>query len=313
MGGEISNLNATQEAEADGEQIPRLIEELLRRTEILDNRARTLKSKRDDMNVEAKKFSVVRDNLNEKVRDLMKEMTVHRRNRDRLNDEVRSVKEIREEQNREVGKFEKTLAALKRDKMVNKGFPLPRLKSDLRALEFNQMTLVLSTEKEKALVEKIEDLQKKIKGREEVMEKDKELRDLMGKLGSKRDEAEKAHSNVTELADEAQREHEAMESCFSQIVELRSRADKAHKSFLESRKKADELHEEYISLVKEIHEIKDKVSELRIKQRALAQKRAKKRAEESANEVLAKLKSGEKLSTNDLLTLQRVGAGKRDK
>jgi uncharacterized coiled-coil DUF342 family protein len=309
----VDQEHAELEAEVDVEQISDRIEELLRRGDILDRRANSLKSKRDEMNAESKKFSAVRDNLNERVKALMKEMTDHKGNRDRLNDEVRKAKEIREEKNREVGKLERKLSTLRKDKMVDKGLPLPKLRSELRAMEFNQQTLVLSPEKERALVDKIEELQRQIRERDEEIEKDKELKGFLDSLRSKRSEAEEAHSKVTELADAAQREHEAMESTFNQIVELRSRADKAHRSFLDARKKADGLHEEYISLVKEIRDIRDEVSDLRARQRALALKKAKREAEESANEVLAKLRSGKKLGTDDLLTLQKAGANKRER
>ncbi|MCD6383260.1 MAG: phosphoserine phosphatase, partial [Thermoplasmata archaeon] len=114
------------------------------------------------------------------------------------------------------------------------------------------------------------------------------------------------HREVNRLADEAQRYHEKMSELFSKADEKRKEADKAQEKFVETKKRADEEHKLHIELIHQVHDL-DKILY------GIKKKRRGKRPKEEldlkaqAQKIYEKFKAGEKLSTEDLMILQKAG------
>ncbi len=269
--------------------------------------AEKARRRRDELNEKTREWVDKRDALNGQVRDFVDQATSHREARDRLNAEVRRTKEERDRWNRRVAELTDELKELRRTRMPRGGSQVGRLRRDLKALEFRQMTSVLPVDKERALVEEIQKLQAEVKRLEAALEEDEAVRGTLQELREAKEKAEAAHKRVGELAEEAQREHDAMTQLYEQGDELRGQADLAQEEFIRTKMLADEEHRKHIEHIRAVHDYDKIIYGFRLKSRQARESTEGVSAKQQAESIFERLKRGEKLSTEDLLTLQKSG------
>ncbi len=278
-----------------------------------------LERKRAETNAKADEFRAVRDRLNGESRARAEERAMlvdelraksaeaqdHRRHRDELNEEVREAKRLREEWNRKLQETSDRAAELKRLRTPRSGaIPVWRLRKDLKELEFRHMTSALTGEQEKRLIEEMKRLQSAIRAQEDELRQDPEIEKATAALEEARVEAERHHSAVGGLAEEAQREHEAMVKLYEEVDELRRKADEVQARLIEVKGQADEAHRSHITSIEEVRDIEKLLYAARGGHAPAAWADAEPPREE---DFLARLKKGEKVSTEDLLELQKTG------
>ncbi len=119
-----------------------------------------------------------------------------------------------------------------------------------------------------------------------------------------RDEAEKHHAAVGQLAEDAQLEHEAMVGLYELVDELRRQADEIQTKLITVKTAADEEHRAHISSIEEVRDLEKMLYAARGGRAPPNWADAEPPREE---DFLARLKKGEKVSTEDLLELQKSG------
>jgi uncharacterized coiled-coil DUF342 family protein len=276
--------------------------------EDLQNKANLLRKERDRLNDEARKHAEERDVFNAQVRGLVNEANEHKKRRDEMNEGVKRAKEARDEANKAADEANKAADALRRERMPegDANQSVAKLKKEARQLEFQQMTQVLTAAKEKALMDRLKEIGKLIREKEKLLKSDPELKSAIEKAEELKEKAEKAHAKVGEMAEKAQSEHDAMIKLYKQSDKLRKQADKLQERFVVAKMEADKIHKTYIEFVNAIHEIEDAAAGGPRDSAASAASRQEK-SEAAAELVFQKFKAGEKLSTEDLLTLQKAG------
>ena len=272
----------------------------------LQQRATMLRRERDRLNDEARKHAEERDGFNAQVRGLVNEANEHKKRRDEMNEGVKRSKEARDEANRAADEAAKNADLMRRERMPegNPGDSVAKLKKEARMLEMQHMTVVLTTSKEKALMERLKEIGKLIRAKESQLRSDPELKAALETADQLKEKAEKSHAKVGEMAEKAQAEHDAMIKLYKQSDKLRKQADKLQERFVVAKMGADKIHKAYIDVVNDIHYLEDEQSNARAGRPSEAQKE---RGEAAAELVFQKFKAGEKLSTEDLLTLQKAG------
>ncbi len=286
-----------------------LVEELIEKRERHNAEAEKHKRFRDKLNDETRSWVARRDELNAQAKEFLEMANSHRSRRDELNQEVREAKGDRDIWNRKVNELAEQLARKKREKMPRSGPTIGQLKKRLKDLEFQQMTSVLKPDKEKALIESIGELQKEVKEREAQLEKDDEVRGLMKDASEARERAEANHARVGELAEAAQKEHDAMVEIYEKSDAVRREADGAQENFIKSKLHADEEHHKHIEMIKQVHDFDKMLSGLRQREVITSPIRTvgRRTDQDEAKQVYERFKKGEKLSTDDLMTLQKSG------
>ncbi len=284
-----------------------LVEELIQKRERHNAEAERHKRLRDRLNDETRSWVARRDELNSQARGFLEIANNHRTRRDELNEEVREAKVQRDIWNKKVNELAERLARKKREKMPRGGPSIGQLKKRLKTLEFQQMTSVLKTDKEKVLIEAIAELQAEIKEKESQLEKDEEVKRLIQDAAEARDRAEHNHAMVGELAETAQREHDAMVEIYEKSDAVRKEADKAQENFIKCKLQADEEHQKHIEMIKQVHDFDKMLSGLKQRRIMVSTQSDKRTVREEAEEVYERFKRGEKLSTEDLMTLQKSG------
>lgn len=262
---------------------------------------------RDELNEKTREWAEKRDSLNSQVRKLIEEANAKRDSRDRLNAEVKEVKAKRDEWNRKFNELSDKASMLRREKMPKSGLSIRKLKAELRALEKKHMTSVLSVEKERALVEEISALSAKIQGMEREIEQFTEVRQAEAEARAAKENAETFHRKVAELAERAQAEHDAMLKLYEEADRLRKEADDAQEKFIETKLAADEEHREHIEHIRQVHDFDKIISGIRDRSRRARKEKDETSAKKEAEEIFEKFRSGEKLSTEDIMVLQKSG------
>ncbi|MCX6657284.1 MAG: phosphoserine phosphatase, partial [Euryarchaeota archaeon] len=262
---------------------------------------------RDELNDKTKEWAERRDDLNSQVRKLIDEANVKRESRDKLNSEVREAKAQRDEWNRKFNDLSDKAINLRREKMPKSGLSIRKFKAELRALEKKHMTSVMSADKEKALMKEMSQLDAKIKEIEREIEQFSEVKTAEKETRDAKDNAENFHRKVSESAEKAQIEHDGMLKLYEEADKARKEADSAQEKFIEAKLAADEEHREHIEHIRQVHDFDKIITGIRDKGRKARQEKDDTSARKEADEIYEKFRSGEKLSTEDIMVLQKSG------
>lgn len=294
-----------------------LVSGFLGKRETLNQQAHRLRTERDALNERTKFHAGKRDELNGQVRGIIDRANQHKAKRDATNQKVRETKVKRDELNRAAHAKAEELTNLRRERGQHHdaGVPLPKLRAEIQHLEYQQQTTVLTPQKEKALIERIGTLLKELKQREASYTESADLKSAFEEMKAAKTAAEEAHAHVTQLANEAQAEHDAMVQLFAEADGLRKLADAEQQEFVKHKVEADRVHKDYIEAVTSVRELDRVVHALRGGQGEPPQREgrqdqrneptAAQRAE--AEDIFEKFRKGEKLSTEDLIALQKGG------
>lgn len=284
-----------------------MLDELQLKREKENQEAERHRRRRDELNDKTHEWVDKRDELNAQVRALVEDATQHRIKRDELNAQVKLAKEERDQYNKKVNELFDVLSDVKRKKLPRGAVPESKLRRDLKALEFRQMTSVLSAEKERALIEEMARVQVEIKKLEKTLEENEEVAKVRDELKAARDKAEAAHKRVSELAEQAQAEHDQMSALYEKSDELRRQADQAQEEFIKTKMLADEEHRKHIEHIREVHDYDKIIHGIWMKSHKVPGQVEEVDAKKQAEEIYERFRKGEKLSTEDLMTLQKSG------
>ncbi len=263
----------------------------------LNNEFEKHRSRRELLNSRVREFARKRDGFNAKLRESRSQADEHKNKRDSTNEMIQSLKKERIETSDEIKSILREIKDIKDNLLGKKGPLLSKLKKQLRDLEFQQQTSVLSPAKERELVEHLSNLESEVKGREEILAKNKRLNQLITQLKETKQKEKKLKREMKAIAELAQIEHESMSALYKEVSKLRSKANEAQSMLIRTKDEADKEHANCIQLIEEIKALERGQRRTRVK---------KVDSEAQIASVYEKLKSGEKLSTEDFLLLQKA-------
>jgi len=283
------------------------IDDLISEKDKLQEEANKLKSDRNKLHDKSKDLSKKRDELNKSIRDIRNKISEHKKNRDELNKRVQHSKEQRNNLNKSYANTKKEIERLERERSLSSGTNIKTLKKQLRNLENEQMTQPMSPRKEKKLIEVISDLHSKIKEQEEKLNEDPKLKKAIEEEKIIRKKAEKQHDAVEKLASRAQEEHNNMITLVKQLENMIKQVNEIQEKIVTTKIEADKVHKAFIECVDKIHKLERDISTGKEKRRKTKKAEEKTATTNEANEIFERFKRGEKLSTEDLMTLQKAG------
>ena len=281
--------------------------ELIKKRNELNSDVEKHKRQRDDLNDEARGWIEKRDGLNAKAKEHAERASECKRNRDELNDKVRKSKEERDVWNKNFHRLEDKMDYLKKKKTPTGLITPEKLRKELSNLEFKQMTTVMNAGEERALIDRMGKIQKEIKRINTLLEKDEEVVTLTEEMKAAYNEAEGHHKAVEDFANRAQEEHDKMVALYEQSDAVRKEADVAQENFITAKLAADEEHRKHVELIKQVRDYDKMITGIRQKERLTRKSKDEDEAKKAAEEIYNKFKQGEKLSTEDLMSLQKAG------
>ena len=252
---------------------------------------------REEFNKTAREQRKIRDELNASLKENLNKAIEFRNERNDINKEVETAKKERNEANNKIKNLEWNSG--KRNKV--------RIENEIKKIDKIIETRVLDIKKENQLVKNANDLRKQLM---EIHEDES----VKAEADELRKQSEEAHERVIELSEKAQTAHEEMLKYFRKTDDIRTAADEAHKNFVQARKDAAAKHEEFKAILSDIHVINKKLGSNKPKRRKSDNKGssgANKNREEKqrAQEIFEKFKQGGKVSTEEILLLQKYNIG----
>ncbi|MBW6469985.1 MAG: coiled-coil protein [Methanosarcinaceae archaeon] len=283
-----------------------MLKELNDKKTTLREQSEESKNKRNDLNAQASILATKRNDLNKRTKDLINEAQEFKKLRDENNEKVKECKEQRDEINSRANAIFAKAEALRKDNNLG-GPSMKDIRKDIDRLEFSQQTEVMTTSKERELVGKITELQKLYNSKKAEIDDNTELKTVLDEAQAIRDEASIFHTTLSEYAQKAQESHDKMISTFKEADTVRAESDAAHKEFVKVQEEADEHHKKFIAAQKEIRDIDKEVRKLRKNETDSRKDGVREDAKKDAEDIFDKFKSGEKLTMENLMTLQRSG------
>ena len=310
---EEADTSVTDDEESDDDTEPLFsVEELesLSRSQLRELRkdyhkkAEVLRTKRDELNLLSQSHASDRNDLNVKAKEHMDNVHLYRDRRNGLNIEVGEIRDERREVSNGVNDLKDQFLRLKRKRFSGRNLPpVSRLRKQIQELEIKQMTTPLTTDKERALVDEIGSLQNKIKEHDNLIETDTEVLEARDNFREAEKIRRELGKKMQKSRQEAQVAHHTMKDSLRFNRQTRRKADAAQRLFVKAKEKADEVHNEYIEYLRGMQEI-DRMTASQGRSGSSVDQKA---SAASAEDLFAKFLAGEKLSTEQLMVIQKAG------
>jgi uncharacterized coiled-coil DUF342 family protein len=263
------------------------------------------KNHRNELNANASKFARERNTLNNQTREFVEEAQKNKDLRDKSNQEVLDIKGQRNEMNDKANVLFEDIEAFKKEHGTQKNRGVKELQKQIEYMEYRQQTEVFTTDKERELIDKIKQMKGQVRDQEAELEQNKEMRTKITEARDFRKAASDLHAKVTEVAELAQKHHDLMVESYRKADKSREAADAAHKSFVEAQESADAEHKSFIACQKELRDYDKVISGLRKKTKKVKVTKEQKAVRKEAESLFKNFRAGEKLTTDDILLLQR--------
>ena len=298
------------------EQILPKLEDLRK---IVDKKATKSRENRDGLNEKMREFIGTRNTYNSQVRELISEVQRQKVIRDDANGAVRTAKAERAEKNQLVRDAKQAIREMSPESHQEQGRGGRRgrrekedtpasLRRKIQILENEfEMGIHVGKNEDKAM-DRLKRMKRKLRDMSEKEDSNVELKDARASLQVAIDAQEAAHQEVTVAAESAQEAHDLMLKLSEEVDRLRDQADGSQAEVRRAKREADQAHQSYIVSLRCLHSILDIVRAHNNRGKVTESKSgtgAPARVE--VQDLMSKLMSGETLSTEELMALQRGG------
>ena len=283
---------------------------------IADRKASDNRDIRDGLNAKMKEHISTRNEFNTEVRNLISEVQTQKGIRDEANSAVRDAKSERAEKNQEVRDAKDKLRALSPDSERTGGQYDRRGKREKedtpaslrRKIETLEQQFEIGGhlgQNEDKLMKQLKRLKRKLRDMAEKEDSNVELKEARGKLREAIDAQEACHQIVVSTQETAQEAHNLMLRLSEEVDKLREQADASQAEVRRAKREADRAHQTYIVSLRCLHSILDIKRAIENRDAGAEEGGASARVE--VQDLMSKLMSGETLSTDELMALQRGG------
>ncbi|MEM4637458.1 MAG: hypothetical protein QXK76_00350 [Candidatus Woesearchaeota archaeon] len=230
--------------------------------------------------------------------------------RDSLTGVVKNTKLTKEEMESEIERIEEEIKKLKEEKKrltekLGVDDPL-KIKSNIRKIEFKIETEALSFEKEKELMKVLQKLKKQYDSSKSILQLNKKLDLLFRESKELKSQLDMTKKIVQASVRESQKHHHELIESTKEIDELRKKDSELEDKISKIKNEMHKIIEELDKRNLRVSEIKKLLNENNVQLKEDFEKANQQLLKHKDEEVKEKLKSGKKLTTEDLLILQRT-------
>ena len=276
------------------------------KSESLDEKLSIFREDRDTWNSKVKKYLTERNEINRQVKELITEVQNQKVIRDEANSKVKELKIIRAERST-------ILKQLRAELQEKKPVSEPK-KQEKRERKRNERTIRSDIDK-MDMKFNYGHFQGKEKNFEREMKKlYQELKDIKANkvenafselefnVRTAAKSQEEAHKLVEEAVTTAQESHDLMIELSEEVDRLRAKANSSQEGVIRSKREADLLHNKYVVSLRSIHSIQDLFKAMVAQEKNLDDDTGSKL---EVTDLMSRLMSGDTLSTDELMALQR--------
>jgi len=284
-----------------------------------DTQKKTVSSLRSELNTldeKIEKVFIAKRTVGSKIAEKLRGVKALRVERDELTKKVKEQKEERAKVQQELkGKVDvsKDLLKTKQDLQSKHDIrgDISMVQKEIERIEYKVQTEVMAFSKEQELMKRANQLRKKIEAAHVVREayeksrtSDKEVREL-------RKKNDEAHYGVQEHAAKSQKKHEEMQTLLKEVDVLRDEEKKFEEEIAPLKKQFEDVRTRLETELLKLNELgktlgvqRDETQRQREENVRQHKERAAQELESLSKGVEEKLKSGKKLTTQDLLLWQ---------
>ena len=273
----------------------------------LDEKLSEFREDRDSWNAKVKKYLTERNEINRQVKELISEVQNQKVIRDEANSKVKELKIIRAERStvlkqlradlQEKKPSEERQKIEKKDKKRNER----TIQAEMNKLEMRFELSHFPGKKEKDFGRQMKKLYQELK---EVKQQKKEnvFSELESQIRKAAKSQEEAHRLVEDAVTTAQESHDLMIELSEEVDRLRAKANSSQEGVIRSKREADLLHNKYVVSLRSIHSIQDLFKAMNAQERNVEDDDGGKL---EVTDLMSRLMSGDTLSTEELMALQR--------
>ena len=271
----------------------------------LDEKLSEFRDDRDNWNAKVKKYLTERNEINRQVKELISEVQNQKVIRDEANSKVKDLKIIR-------GERSSVLKQLRSELLEKR--PVEPKKAEKREKKRNERTIRNDIEKmdmkfnyghfqgkERNFERQMKKLYQELK---EIKEQKKEniFSELESQIRKAAKSQEEAHRLVEDAVNTAQESHDLMIELSEEVDRLRAKANTSQEGVIRSKREADLLHNKYVVSLRSIHSIQDLFKAMIAQEKDVEDDDGSKL---EVTDLMSRLMSGDTLSTEELMALQR--------
>tara|TARA_B100001113_G_scaffold179895_1_gene147266 strand:- start:1063 stop:1950 length:888 start_codon:yes stop_codon:yes gene_type:complete len=281
------------------------------RRSILDGKATQYREERDSWNEKTKELVSQRNEFNSEVRELIQLSDQQKQVREQMNQVVREKKGIRNEASKKVSEIrDKLRADQPEEKAQERGqrgrrerpVTLQSLQREFSRLEREFERGEHTGKNEGKVMKRLKELNAKIRQMKKEQESMGSSSSENEEMNAARKEHDDAHQAVQEAAAAAQEAHDLMIQWDKEVNKQRERANSKHRELRNTKQEADKAHRFYIVSLRCLHSIQDM---MRARRSAEAGEGERPTARVEVQDLMSKLMSGDTLTTEELMELQR--------
>jgi uncharacterized coiled-coil DUF342 family protein len=272
---------------------------------------RKLQAELNSVNEKKEDWFRKKEECSKQIHALIQSVKTSRDTRNKMTEEVKQSKEKRQGLNVE---FKETLDRIKdlskeKEDLISKHKltedPI-RIKREISRLERNLETEVISFEKEKLMMKRINQLRKQYNQANELGDVWRQVRELSRRADTLRRSSDETHGNVQEKAKLSQGKHEEVVILSKNIDELRVKEKEAFENFLELKKEFLTRNQQLKDQLHVLKELNKKADDYKLVQREESEKKKLVTLQDKGAAVEKKIQNKTKLTTEDLLVFQSI-------
>lgn len=275
------------------------------------NQIATLKKELNKLNREKESWFKKRSGFNKQIGELIGDVKGSKQERDEITSSVQERKTERDTLNKEIAEKVTELKTLKekvgdqprpREKRLSPGV----IKKQIEKIDYVMQTEPMSFKKEQEFMGQMKQLKKQLAEVDGEGDEWRQISKLQRDISKLRKKSNAAHKYVQSNAAESQEKHESVIDTSKEIDDLKENEREAYDKFKEFKDKFQEKNAELKELLKEADGLRTILEDKNIQVEEDRKHIAAKQAKEKAKEVNDKIKTGKKLTTEDLLVFQKA-------
>ena len=262
---------------------------------------------RDELNAKVRAYLDTRNEVNRQVKELISEVRSQKETRDDANSKVKDLKIERAGRSDELKairtELREVLSRLEEsgEAGARKSGPSPtKIRAKMDALERKYERGGFTGASEKGFFREMKKLSQELKEAKASNKDGGRLSDLKSGVRSAERLQEEAHNRVEQAVVAAQESHDLMVELSEEVDRLRDQANSAHAGLTKTKKEADSVHSLYIVSLRCIHSIQDIIKAMEMRTDG-----GESEEKTEVSDLMSKLMSGDTLSTEELMSLQR--------
>lgn len=271
----------------------------------------TVKKELNKLNREKETWFRKRSDINKQITAIIGDVKGSKDERNEITGKVKSFKEERNKLNKEISEKVAELKKLKSEydeASSKKGARVDpsQVEKQIEKLDYVLQTQPMSFKKEQDLMKQLKLLKKQLVDMSGSLGEWKKIAELNKEIRKLRKQSNVAHKEIQKRASESQEKHEVVVERSKEIDELKAQEREAYEKFKEYKKLFTEKNDELKKILQEADKLKEVLEEHNIALEEDKKKQEEKAVKEKAKEVNEKIKTGKKLTTEDLLVFQKA-------